>query len=192
MVPLLTKLRSLLRPLAETVGRVLGKAGISPNLLTGLGMLLAVLTPVPALFGLWWCALILMASASTLDFLDGAVAKALGRTSVKGAFLDSVGDRVSDGAFIITIYILGIPALTSLILMITSFLISYIRAKGESLSIKMEGVGLMERADRLIFLAAILIILGLGYSQIGYVLGWVMIALNLITIIHRAIHILRG
>ncbi len=192
MILLLTKLRKRISPASERVGKALGGAGISPDLLTALGICVAVAVPIAACFLGWVAALILMITASILDLLDGAVARAMGKTSRRGAFLDSVGDRVSDGAFIIALYLLGLPAVPALTLLLTSFLISYMRAKGESLSLRMEGVGIMERGDRIFFVAALMIILGLGYLDIGTYLSYLMILLNLVTIIHRGYYIIRG
>lgn len=192
MILLLTKLRKRISPASERLGKALGRAGISPDLLTALGICVAIAVPVAAYFLGWVAALLLMITASVLDLLDGAVARATGRTSRRGAFLDSVGDRVSDGAFIIALYVLGLPGVPALTLILTSFLISYMRAKGESLSLRMEGVGIMERGDRIIFVAALMIILGLGYLDIGTYLSYLMILLNIVTIIHRGYYIIRG
>ena len=192
MILLLTKLRKRISPASERLGKALGRAGISPDLLTALGICVAIAVPVAAYFLGWVAALLLMIAASVLDLLDGAVARATGRTSRRGAFIDSVGDRVSDGAFIIALYVLGLPGVPALTLILTSFLISYMRAKGESLSLRMEGVGIMERGDRIIFVAALMIILGLGYLDIGTYLSYLMILLNLVTIIHRGYYIIRG
>jgi len=192
VILLLTKLRKRISPASERVGKALGGAGISPDLLTALGICVAIAVPVAAYFLGWVAALLLMIAASVLDLLDGAVARATGRTSRRGAFLDSVGDRVSDGAFIIALYVLGLPGVPALTLILTSFLISYMRAKGESLSLRMEGVGIMERGDRIIFVAALMIILGLGYLDIGTYLSYLMILLNIVTIIHRGYYIIRG
>ena len=192
MILLLTKLRKRISPASERLGKALGGAGISPDLLTALGICVAIAVPVAAYFLGWVAALLLMITASILDLLDGAVARAMGKTSRRGAFIDSVGDRVSDGAFIIALYVLGLPAVPALTLLLTSFLISYMRAKGESLSLRMEGVGIMERGDRIIFVAALMIILGLGYLDIGTYLSYLMILLNIVTIIHRGYYIIRG
>jgi len=192
VILLLTKLRKRISPASERLGKALGRAGISPDLLTALGICVAIAVPVAAYFLGWVAALLLMITASVLDLLDGAVARATGRTSRRGAFLDSVGDRVSDGAFIIALYVLGLPGVPALTLILTSFLISYMRAKGESLSLRMEGVGIMERGDRIIFVAALMIILGLGYLDIGTYLSYLMILLNIVTIIHRGYYIIRG
>jgi len=192
VILLLTKLRKRISPASERLGKALGRAGISPDLLTALGICVAIAVPVAAYFLGWVAALLLMIAASVLDLLDGAVARATGRTSRRGAFLDSVGDRVSDGAFIIALYVLGLPGVPALTLILTSFLISYMRAKGESLSLRMEGVGIMERGDRIIFVAALMIILGLGYLDIGTYLSYLMILLNIVTIIHRGYYIIRG
>ncbi len=187
---MLTKLRDKVRPFTEALGRAIGKAGITPNALTAAGIIAAVLTPVPLFFGMVWVSFALLIAASILDMLDGAVAKATGKTSVKGAFLDSFGDRVADASFIFSLMILGLPPELTILLLTTSFLISYARARGESLSLKMEGVGIMERGDRIILIAVIFLLLCTGHSDYATYLGWAGVILNTATIIHRVVYIL--
>ena len=190
---MLTKLRSLIKPLSYRIGKFLGGLGLSPNSLTWAGVSLAIMTPFSAYYHRPWIALALLAASSVLDVLDGAVAKACGLMSRKGAFLDSFSDRVSDISFITALIFLGLKPLITVLILATSLLISYARARGESLSIKMEGVGLMERGDRILYLAFLLILLGINAGWWAEVFGWVMVLLNSATIIHRVAYImLRG
>lgn len=189
---MLTRLREFVRPLAEALGRSLSKIGISPNALTVTGLVFSVLTPVAAILFNPWSSLALMILSAAFDFLDGAVAKATGNISKKGAFLDSFSDRVADAAYILTLKLLGIDWIPAFLFVITAFLISYARARGEALGLKMEGVGLMERGDRIIAIGAALILLCIGYVRIATIIVWVSIALCIITIIHRVAYIVSG
>ncbi len=189
---MLTRLRESVRPLAEALGRSLSKIGISPNALTVAGLVFSILTPVVAILFNPWSSLALMILSATFDFLDGAVAKATGNISKKGAFLDSFSDRVADAAYILTLKLLGIDWVPAFLFVITAFLISYARARGEALGLKMEGVGLMERGDRIIAIGTALILLCMGYVRIATIIVWVSIALCIITIIHRVAYIVSG
>ncbi len=189
---MLTRLRESVRPLAEALGRSLSKIGISPNALTVAGLVFSVLTPIAAILFNPWSSLALMILSAAFDFLDGAVAKATGNISKKGAFLDSFSDRVADAAYILTLKLLGVDWVPAFLFVITAFLISYARAKGEALGLRMEGVGLMERGDRIIAIGAALILLCMGYVRIATIIVWVSIALCIITIIHRVAYIVSG
>ena len=119
------------------------------------------------------------------DALDGAVAKASGTSSVRGAFLDSVSDRVTDILLFCGIawYLAsnesGRIMMLPVAVMGAAMLISYQRAKAESLGFDAKG-GIMERAERFIVLA-----LGLLISDILIPVLWVMLVLTLVTAFQR-------
>ena len=123
------------------------------------------------------------------DALDGAVAKASGTSSVRGAFLDSVSDRVTDILLFCGIawYLAsnesGRIMMLPVAVMGVAMLISYQRAKAASLGFDAKG-GIMERAERFIVLA-----LGLLISNILIPVLWVMLILTLITAIQRFIKV---
>src|SRR5687768_11446927 len=79
------------------VGTNLGRTGISADQLTALGLTLSLATAVSIATGHLFWGLVLLGASSFPDMLDGAVAKASGTASPRGAFFDSVADRVSDG-----------------------------------------------------------------------------------------------
>jgi CDP-diacylglycerol--glycerol-3-phosphate 3-phosphatidyltransferase len=113
--------------------------------------------------------------------LDGAVAKASGTASPRGAFFDSVVDRVSDALLLggVAWYLdttqPGRVAVLPMAVLAASMLISYERAKAESLGFDARG-GLMERAERLILLA-----FGLLFESLLVPVLWVMLVLTLFT-----------
>ena len=104
-----------------------------------------------------------MLVAGWFDIVDGAVARVTGRTSKRGAFLDSTLDRVAEIALFGGI-MLGGSSAPILVLLALSFslLVSYTRAKGDALGVALSGVGIGERSERLLILA-ITSILGLLY-----------------------------
>jgi len=102
-------------------------------------------------------ALLLLLASAALDALDGAVARLRGEAGPKGAYLDSLLDRVADVAYAAGLLLLGIQPLLVYAFATAALLVSYARAKYESLTGEsMEGIGLMERGDRVIALAVVL------------------------------------
>ena len=88
------------------------------------------------------------------DLVDGAVAKVTGRVSKRGAFLDSTLDRVAEVAIFGGILVGGYAdPLQVLAALSASLLVSYTRAKGDSLGVALSGVGIGERSERLLILA---------------------------------------
>ncbi len=94
---------------------------------------------------------ILIGIVGALDVLDGAVARARGTAGRPGALLDSALDRYTDSIILLYFY-WAVPPLLVYASLVGTFLISYVRARAESLGLPMRGVGFMERAERLIYL----------------------------------------
>lgn len=173
------------------VGTGLKKAGISADQLTVLGLVLSAACALAVARGwlfLGWC---LLAASAVPDVLDGAVAKASGTSSARGAFFDSVVDRVSD-----TLVLAGLAwyladthgphaALLPLAIVGASNLVSYERARAESLGFSARG-GLMERAERMIAIG-----LGLLFSFVLVPLLWLMLGLTLLTAGQRFVMVWR-
>ena len=119
------------------------------------------------------------------DLFDGAVAKASGSASVRGAFFDSVTDRVADAllfggcAWYLASHGGGHVVVLPLAILAVAFLVSYERAKAESLGIAAKG-GLMERAERLIVLGVALL-----SASIFVPVLWVLFGLTTLTAVGR-------
>lgn len=189
---MLTKLRRTVRPYLDRLGRALATSGVHPNHITALSLLTAAaLPPVLILFGPLPASVIILASAA-LDVLDGAVARAGGMVSRVGAIFDSFADRVSDAFFIGSLVLTGIHPLLVIASLTSSFLISYLRARGEAAGLRMEGVGLMERGDRVLALFLIYLVTGLGSTRYGEYALAVFFALTSATVIQRWATILGG
>ena len=163
------------------VGRGLKQAGVSPDVITGIGVAMAAGCAVAIGVGNFPLAVLMLALTGVPDALDGAVAKAAGTAGPRGAFFDSVSDRVSDGLIFAGAgwYLAGSAqprmAMLPFALFIAASLVSYQRAKAESLGFDAKG-GLMERAERFVVLA-----FGLLFSALFVAVLWVMLALTLIT-----------
>ncbi len=169
----------------KPIGDGLRRTGLTPDHLTLIGLLLAVAATVVIALGGLRGGLLLVILAALPDLLDGALAKASNNASQRGAFFDSVADRVTDmlllggvGWYLATEYG-GHAALLPFAVMGLSALISYQRAKAESLGLQAKG-GLMERAERVILLC-----IGLLFDSLLIPILWVMLALTAITAVQR-------
>ncbi len=189
---MLTKLRGLIKPLTLKAGSALSKIGLTPNELTLAGVIMALLTPIAIFYEMKAVALALFLASCIMDYLDGAVAKASGLASKRGAFLDSFSDRVSDAAFTSAFLFVGFPDWLVVYLITASYLISYARAKGEALGLRLEGVGVMERGERLIALATMLVLVCSGLIQLAFWVGVITAVLDTVTVLQRFYHIYVG
>jgi CDP-diacylglycerol--glycerol-3-phosphate 3-phosphatidyltransferase len=167
------------------VGQLLRRTGMSPDHLTILGILFAIAAAFSIAQGALRGGLILVILAALPDMLDGALAKAAGSASQRGAFFDSVVDRVTDSllfggvAWFFASEKSPHLALLPMAIMGVSSLISYERAKAESLGLYAKG-GLMERAERIIVLCV-----GLLFDSLLTPILWVMLVLTVATAIQR-------
>jgi CDP-diacylglycerol---glycerol-3-phosphate 3-phosphatidyltransferase len=167
------------------VGAALHRRGITADVLTATGLVSATGTAVAVATGHLHIAIILLILTGLHDLLDGPVAKAAGTASVRGAFFDSVTDRVADAVLMggVAWYLIGRHeghlALLPLAVLGVTALVSYERAKAESLGLSAKG-GLMERAERMI-------LLGVAFLDSAFVVPvlWVMLVLISVTAIAR-------
>jgi CDP-diacylglycerol--glycerol-3-phosphate 3-phosphatidyltransferase len=128
--------------------------------------------------------------AGCFDMLDGALARLAKKVTPFGAFLDSTLDRVSEGVVLAAVaYLLAaqgrsIDAALVVLALLGSILVSYTRARAESLGLECK-VGLMSRPERVILVA-----LGLFFNVLPYVI-YIMLALTAFTVIQRVVHTYR-
>jgi CDP-diacylglycerol--glycerol-3-phosphate 3-phosphatidyltransferase len=173
----------------DPVGRALHRVGISANTLTVVGLLIAAATAVAIASGHLLLAFFGVVLTGLPDLLDGTVARYSGQAGPRGAFFDSVADRVSDAllfggvAFYLADHGKYLPVLVLAVLAL-SMLITYERARAESLGFSARG-GLMERAERMVFLA-----IGLLFDILVPVM-WVMLVLTAVTAVHRFVKVWR-
>lgn len=182
-----------LRPSVEQrlrpVGANLKRSGITADHLTLVGVLMAVGAAIAVANGALRLGFVLLVLTAVPDVLDGAVAKASGTAGPRGSFFDSVADRVSDALLLggIAWYLEtrhgGHIAILPLAVLAMSMLISYERAKAESLGFDARG-GLMERAERLIAL-----MIGLLFEGLLVPVLWAMLALTTFTAVQRFVRV---
>ncbi len=144
----------------DAMVRTLASAGIPPNVLTIIGLVINLACGVLFGFGEFFWAGIVLIVANLFDMLDGNVARLSGRVTRYGGFLDSTIDRLSDmGAFlgIIIFYARDTPEHSVLnvglagVGMIASVLVSYTTARSEALGVK-ANIGFLQRPERVVLL----------------------------------------
>jgi CDP-diacylglycerol---glycerol-3-phosphate 3-phosphatidyltransferase len=181
--------RSTIEEGLRPVGRGLRRTGISADVITVAGLVMAALTAVAIGAGQFRLSLVLLALTGIPDALDGAVAKASGTASKRGAYFDSVVDRFSDfllfGGVAWYLAPRGRIVLLPFALAAASSLVSYQRAKAESLGFDARG-GVMERAERFV-------VLGFGLLFSEWLVGvlWVMVTLTAFTAVQRFVKVWR-
>ena len=156
------RVRSAVTPIAIRAG----KLGFTPNALTVVGFLISGVAAATAAAQFWLAAAALVIFGGSFDMLDGGLARAQNRVTRFGAFLDSTLDRWGEGVVYIGIvagtsaagFVAG--AVLAVAAAVSSFQVSYTRAKAESLGLHGE-VGIAPRAERLVLLTVGLLLAGL-------------------------------
>ena len=166
----LNNLRESLRPALEKVGKGFAATGLSPNFWTVVGLIIALASAVVYGMGMEFGLIIggiLLLVSGFFDMVDGQVARVTGKTSKKGEYLDSMFDKISEVAIFLGILVGGYAEPYLVLLAITlSLLVSYARAKSDLINIKLQGIGIGERAERLLVIAIIGIIGFMDYAVI--------------------------
>jgi CDP-diacylglycerol--glycerol-3-phosphate 3-phosphatidyltransferase len=185
------KFRAPVDRAVKPIGSALRKTGLSPDHLTVLGLVVGVGAAVAIGAGYLRWGLLLVILAALPDLLDGALAKASDTASQRGAFFDSTVDRITDSLLLGGIaWYLATPdnphmSILPFAVAAVSSLISYQRAKAESLGINAKG-GLMERAERIIAIC-----IGLLWEPLLVPILWIMLVLTSITAIQRFVKVWR-
>jgi len=185
------------RTLASRSVTGLTRTRVTPNALTATGVLLCGAASILVLFEdrneilFYWLAAAVFVAGSLLDILDGALARAGGKTTPFGAFLDSTTDRVSEGFMLTAIAYLLATQHRPVFVAVTvaavagSFLVSYTRAKAEAIGLRGD-VGIGSRAERVVVISAGLVLAPWG------VLPWSIALLACtawITVGQRVLHV---
>jgi CDP-diacylglycerol--glycerol-3-phosphate 3-phosphatidyltransferase len=177
----------------------LARTRVTPNALTTTGVTLCLAASVVVLFenrGTWlfyWLGAVLFVVGSILDILDGALARAGGKTTPFGAFLDSTTDRVGEGAMLGAIALIfhrhdhAVALALTFAGVVGSFLVSYTRARAEALGLRGD-VGLGSRAERVVVITG-----GLVLAPISI---WLLVAAIVLltatawlTVVQRILHV---
>ncbi len=187
-------MRKKLSVFITPVARLVAAGKVHPNAVTLTGLAISFLAPALAVYAPTLVPVAIAASAY-MDAVDGAVARLTNRVSRRGAFLDSFSDRVEELMYCIALGLMGLPMIAIVVFVATSYLISYLRALGELRGVKMEGVGLFERGERVLVVLAVsimLLLLGGGPFSVPSIVLYAAIALNVVTIVQRFAHVWRN
>lgn len=183
-----TQVDAAVKPIGQSIKRL----GVTADMITAAGILFAVGAAVAIGAGALNLGLLLLVLTGIPDLVDGAVAKAWGTSSQRGAFFDSVSDRLTDGLLFggVTWYLVATDGRPWAVLLpvacyVSASLVSYIRAKADALGLDGSG-GLVERAERFILLA-----IGLLFPPLLLVVLGVIVVLNMITAGQRFVKVWR-
>ena len=185
------------RALASRAVTRLAGTRVTPNALTAAGVTLCLAAAAIVPFEdrgkllYYWLGAFVFVVGSVLDILDGALARAGGKTTPFGAFLDSTTDRVGEGAMLAAIALVFARSGNDRAVVFTvaavagSFLVPYARAKAEALGLRGD-VGLGSRAERVVVITAGLVLAPWGALQ------WAILVLAVtawITVLQRILHV---
>ena len=182
----------------QPLGERLARAGVSADAVTLLGTVGAVAAAVVFLGrGQFFVGTLVITVFVLFDLVDGALARARGRSSPFGAVLDSTCDRIADAA------IFGALAwwyagsgdsqplfLAALLCLALGALTSYIKARAEGAGLRCD-VGVAERAERLI-----VVLVGTGLQGLGVPFAfaaalWLLVAATAVTVVQRLVEVRR-
>ncbi|MEM3617089.1 MAG: archaetidylinositol phosphate synthase [Candidatus Bathyarchaeia archaeon] len=189
---MLTKLKAKVQSAIKTQAQIANRLGLTPNTISAIGIILALFSAIAYAIGrqavTLTLAVILLLLSGYCDMLDGALARLCEKETPFGGFLDSLLDRYADSAVYVGIILGGLcSASWGLIALIGSLLVSYSRARAEAAGIKMETVGLAERAERIIIIAAASIaeIFFVGIMEASMIL---LAVLTNLTVLQRSLY----
>jgi phosphatidylglycerophosphate synthase len=188
-----TRFQKWVRRNAQQLASRLVGLGVTPNEVTVAGMVVTFFAAALAATGYLLPAGLVLAFAGTFDILDGALARASRLTYNYGAFLDSTVDRFSEGAIYVGValyFLSGQGALVrwqvlgALFALAGSFLVSYVRARAQSLGYTCDG-GLFARPERVVAIVAGLILAGVGFTMVLTWIVWALAVLTNLTVLQR-------
>lgn len=192
VIAMITRLRRIASRYLGIIAINLHKLGLTPNAVTLLGLAISMLSLIAAYLNNAIAVLIILSISSLMDALDGALARVSGRVTRLGSILDSFSDRVEEGVFFYSLLILGAPIILVVLSLIVSYLISYLRALGENHGIGLEGIGILERGERLILIAVAIVGVWLGNNVLVHITLIALIILGCVTIMQRIFHIYKN
>ena len=178
---MLNNLRDSLKPYLQSIGRAFASTGISPNVWTVVGLLFAFASSLVYgknfEYSLILGGIILLVSGF-VEIVDGQVARYTNKITKTGGFLDSVFDKIAEVAIFFGILVGGYAEPYLVFLAITlSLLVSYTRAKADAAQIKLQGIGIGERAERLLVIAIVGMI---GFMEIAVIIVVIIASITLI------------
>jgi archaetidylinositol phosphate synthase len=191
---LLTRLKKKVQQMFTSEAEAAHRLGLTPNIVSAIGLALSLFSAAAYALALRQPLLLLLATILLLasgfcDTLDGILARKYQQASVFGGFFDSLLDRYADAAVFAGVIIGGLcNAGWGLAALAGALLVSYSRARAEAAGIKMESVGLAERAERMLILAVVSLIAIFWFPALNY--GVILLAvLSNLTVLQRVFHV---
>ena len=190
---MLNKFREKLETKINNIAKIFIKIGIPPWIVSLTGLIIIIISSIILLIdkstqGII-ISLVIFLIGNAMDALDGPIARLTGKTSKWGGITDSTLDKIGETIYPYTLGYTGIAQWSLIyIYIVTAILISYLRARGEAEGIYMRGIGLMERAERIISLTIILLLYALTKIDINVMLT-ILIILNIVTMIQRTYYL---
>jgi archaetidylinositol phosphate synthase len=189
----LTKLKKKVQEMLSVEARFAHRLGLTPNTISIAGILLSILAAAAYAFGkeeplLLIAAVVLLLASGFCDTLDGVIARTYQQATVFGGYLDSLLDRYADAIIYAAIILGGLCDVSwGLAALAGSLLVSYSRARAEAAGIKMESVGVAERAERMLILAAASLAAYYWFPSLNW--GIIILAvLSNFTVLQRGLH----
>jgi archaetidylinositol phosphate synthase len=195
---MLTKLKEKVQKILAAEAKAAHKMGLTPNIISGIGIILAF---VSAWAYTQWqidniylvLATVLLLFSGFCDALDGVLARLYQNATAFGGFLDSLLDRYADAMVYAGIILGGLcDVFWGLMALVSALLVSYSRARAEAAAIKMESIGLAERAERILILAITSVIAFIWQKETKTVMniGIILLAiLSNLTVLQRSLHV---
>jgi archaetidylinositol phosphate synthase len=193
---MLTKLKQKIQGILTAEARTAHRFGLTPNMITIMGVVFALLSAF--VYARWQFNAVLLLPATILlllsgfcDALDGVVARICGEVSVFGGYMDSLLDRYADAVVFVGIMLGGLcDFYWGVAAIVGSLLVSYSRARAEAAYIKMESIGLAERAERMLIVASASVVAMLWQPVTTMNAAVILLAvLTNLTVLQRSIYV---
>ena len=193
--------RTRVRKLGEPIALFLGRLGLTPNGLTLIGFAITTVGAVLVGLGAWIVGGLVVFFGGVFDMFDGTLARATGKASRLGAFMDSTFDKL--GEILVFLGVIAgleaagatdVPILVAVAAMGASIMVSYTRAKSDALGYSagmgLAAVGIMPREVRLVIISLGIVLTGtsLGLTAIEFALGIILVG-AVITVIQRILYV---
>jgi phosphatidylglycerophosphate synthase len=195
--------RSSIKKVFEPIALAMGRAGLTPNGLTLIGFAITVIGSILVGLQVWFVGGLVVFFGGVFDMFDGTLARATGKASKLGAFMDSTFDKA--GEIIVFLGVLAgmqaagaadLPVLVAAAALGASIMVSYARAKSDGLGYSsgmgLAAVGLMPREIRLVLISLGIVLTGtsIGLTAIQLALGVILVG-AVITVIQRILFVYR-
>lgn len=200
---MLNRLREKINPLTVRLGTKLGTLGFSPTFWSTVGFVMAIASALSFGSSYQLAGIVLLSPVAVgsifllisgfFDLIDGSVARSTNKSTAKGSFIDSTYDKLAEIIVFIGISVGGLAnPVICLIAISMSMMVSYSRAKAESLGIDLKGIGLGERAERILVIAVMGLIPIPNSIEIGTIIVSILSSFTFLQRLHYTLKKLKN